>query len=475
MNTTHLSADPPARRSWALLAVLSLAQFMVILDITVVNVALPSIGEQLGFAASQLQWVVTAYALFTGGFILLGGRMADILGRRPIFLAGLLIFTAASLASGLASSPEALIAARSAQGLGAALLSPAALSIITTSYRGGQRTTALSVWGAIGASGAAAGVLFGGILTSWLSWEWVFFINVPVGLVTAALTLRLVAPEASRRSLRGLDLPGALTSVSGLVLMVYAVAGTTTHGWGSTRTLILVGLSVGLLAAFAAIERRAARPLVPPATWRVRSLVSSGTVMLGATGLLIGAFFLNSLYLQRVLGTSALETGLAFLPLVAVIAVGAHIGPRLLAHAGARAAVVGGLVLTAAGDLMLAVAPDNAAYATDLLPGFALLGFGIGLAFVAISVTAMADVRDDGAGLASGFMNTAHELGAAFGVAVFSAVALGGAGAVTLADFAGNYGQGSLAGAMIAGALALIAAAAIPAFRPDGAPRPRMH
>ena len=463
------------RTSWAILGLLSFAQFMVILDLTVVNVALPSIGEQLGFAPSDLQWVVTAYALVTGSFILLGGRMADLIGRRVVFLSGLMIFTAASFASGLAPSPEALIAARAAQGFGAALLSPAALSIITTSYQGSQRTTALSVWGAIGAAGAAAGVLFGGMLTTWLSWEWVFFINVPVGIATAAMAFRIIPSAPAKRSLRELDLPGALTLVGGLVILVYAVTGTATHGWGSFRTLLLLALSGSLLAAFAAVERGSVRPLVPPATWRVRSLVSSGTVMLGATGLLIGAFFLNSLYLQRVLETTALETGLAFLPLVVVIGAGAHIGPGLLAHLGARVVVVGGLLVAGAGDLLLANAPDDARYTVDMLPGFALLGLGIGLAFVAISVTAMADVRDDGAGLASGFMNTSHELGAAVGVAVFSAIALGGAGASSAIGFAEQYGQGSLAGAFIAGGLAVVAAIAVPSFKPLGSARVRMH
>src|SRR5215218_1537307 len=241
-----------ARQPWRILLLLSVAQFMVILDVTVVNVALPSIGADLGFAAGDLQWVVTAYVLFTGGFLLLGGRMADLLGRRPVFLTGLLLFTVASLASGLAPTPAALIVSRAAQGLGAAMLSPAALSIVTTTYTGAQRTVALSAWGAIGAGGAAAGVLFGGMLTTWLSWEWVFFINAPVGLATAALALRFVpSSRAGAGSLGELDLPGALTVVAGLVLLVYAIEGTATHGWGSVRTLILLALSGGLLAAFA--------------------------------------------------------------------------------------------------------------------------------------------------------------------------------------------------------------------------------
>jgi len=441
---------------------------MVILDVTVVYVALPSIGGQLRFAPEDLGGVVSAYVLMTGGLLLLGGRMADLLGRRPVFLAGLTLFTFASLASGLAQSPGALIASRVAQGLGAAMLSPAALSIITTTYTGEQRTVALSAWGAIGAGGAAAGVLLGGILTTWLGWRSIFFINVPIGLAAAILALRLVPRvDAAFGSLRRLDLPGALTAVSGLGLLIYAIEGATTHGWGSFRTLALLGVASGLLLAFAGIEREAEHPLVPPDTWRVRSLVSSATVMLGATGLMVGAFFLNSLYLQSVLEASALETGLAFLPLVVAVGLAAHLGPQLLRRFGARAVVVGGLALVAAGYLLLSAAPDQASYATDLLPGFLLIGLGVGLTFVAISVTAMSEIHSDRAGLASGLMTTAHEVGAAFGVATFSAIALGtGAGAVAGTIGADGYGTGMLAGGLAAAGLGLLAVAAVPSFRP---------
>jgi EmrB/QacA subfamily drug resistance transporter len=474
-HTAEQAGSRAERKPWTILILLSVAQFMVILDITVVNVALPSIRTALGFAPEDLQWVVTAYVLMTGGLLLLGGRLADLLGRRAVFLTGLLLFTGASLASGLASTPAALIASRAAQGLGAALLSPAALSIVTTSYAGAQRTAALSAWGAIGAGGAAAGVLLGGMLTSWLSWEWVFFINVPIGLVTAALAFHLVPSTRSRAgSLRQLDLPGALTIVSGLVLLVYAIEGAATHGWGSARTLLLLALSLGLLVAFAAIERRTPRALIPAATWQLRSLVSSATVMVGTTGILVGTFFLNSLFLQNVLGASALETGLGFLPLVVVIGVAAHVGPHLLTRVGARVVVVGGLALIASGELLLSGASADAAYAADLLPGFMLLGFGVGLAFVAVSVTAMSEIDGERAGLASGLMTTAHELGGAFGVSIFSAVALG-AGATAGAGFAHGYGQGGLAGALIAAVLALVAVVAVPAARPASAHRVAMH
>ncbi len=461
-----VASDPPPhaeeRRPWTLLVLLCVAQFMVILDVTVVNVALPSIGHALGFARGDLQWVVTTYVLFTGGLLLLGGRVADLLGRRRVFLAGLVLFTAASLASGLASTPAALIVARGAQGLGAALLSPAALSIITTTYTGAQRTTALSTWGAIGAGGAAAGVLVGGILTTSLGWEFVFFINVPVGVTAALVATRLLPAGGAREgSLGELDLPGAAALVSGLMVLVYGVEGASRHGWGSAQTVILLAVAALLLATHVLIERRSSRPLIPPATWEVRSLVSSAAVMLGATGILVGTFFLNSLFLQNVLGSSALETGLAFLPLVLVIGLAAHAGPHLLERVGARAVVIAGLALVAAGELVLSRAGAGAGYFANLLPGFVPLGLGIGLVFVSVSVTAMSEIDGERAGLASGLMTTAHEIGGAFGVAIFSAVALGGG--TTLMH---GYAHGALAGAIVAGALAVVAAVAVPAVRP---------
>jgi EmrB/QacA subfamily drug resistance transporter len=459
------------RRPWTILALLAVAQFMVILDITVVNVALPSIGAELGFAAGDLQWVVTAYVVLTGGLLLLGGRMADLLGRRPVFLGGLALFTAASLVSGLAGSPEMLIAARAAQGLGAALLSPAALSIVTTTYSGPQRTRALSAWGAIGAGGAAAGVLFGGVLTSALSWEWVFFINVPIGVAALALALRLLPRSATAESrARGLDLPGAVTVVAGLVALVAATEQATTEGWGSTGTLVLLAGGAALLATFLRIERRSERPLVPPSTWRIRSLVSSATVMLGATGIMVGTFFLNSLFLQDVLGATALETGLAFLPLVVVIGIAAQLGPHLLARFGARAVIAVALGLVIGANLYLAGAPTDAGYAADLLPGFVVLGFGIGLTFVSASVTSMSEVGHERAGLASGLMTTAHELGAAFGVAIVSVIAFGaGTGLID------GYRDGTLASAGIGAVLVLVAFAAVPRYRPIAAGHAAMH
>src|SRR4051794_4073468 len=333
MVDTSVKPHDDEHRPWSILVLLAIAQFMVILDVTVVNVALPSIGDALDFSAGRLSWVVTAYVLFTGGLMLLGGRLADLAGRRRVFVAGLAIFTGASLASGLAWSADALIVSRAVQGAGAALLLPSALSIVTTTYRGQQRMVALGVWGALGSAGAAAGVLVGGVLTSALSWEWIFFVNVPIGVAVGLLAPRVV-PAGPAVGRRGSDLLGGATLMGGLFALVLAIEGTSAHGWTSARTLGLAATAATLLAAFAAVERAGTAPLVPPATWRNRPLISSAGVMLVATGVLVGAFFLNTLFLQHVLGWSPIETGLAFLPLTLVILAGAHLAQRLLPRTG---------------------------------------------------------------------------------------------------------------------------------------------
>jgi EmrB/QacA subfamily drug resistance transporter len=433
---------------------------MVVLDITVVNVALPSIAEDLGFAQGDLQWVITAYVLFTGGLLMLGGRATDLFGRRRVFLTGLGIFTLASLASGLAPSPEALVVARAAQGLGAAMLTPGALSIVTTTYEGKQRTAALAAWGAIGSAGAAAGVVLGGILTSGLGWEWVFFINVPVGIATAIGVLQIV-PDARPTAVgRRLDLVGALTAVAGLVLLVYAVEGANEHGWGSTRTVLLLIAAAGLLAAFIAVERRVREPILPPSTWNNRPLVSGAGLILAATALLVAVFFLNTLYLQDILGWSALETGLAFLPLVLVIGAAANAAKNLIPRLGSRNLAALGLLLVAGGATLLVAAPDVASYGTDVLPGFLVIGFGVGLVFPAASIAAMSEVTEESAGLASGVITTGHELGAAFGVAAISAVA------TAASTFVSGYADGFAAVAIAAVAVAIAAMVATPAVHP---------
>ncbi len=470
------------RRPWTLMAVLSVAQFMVILDATVVNVALPSIARSLGLAAADVQWIVTAYVLDSGSLVLLGGRAADTAGGRRVFLAGLAVFTTASLASGLAPAAGVLIAARAGQGLGAALLTPAALSVITTTYAGAQRATALGVWGALGGAGAAAGVLAGGVLTTWLGWRSVFLVNVPVG-VAAGLAARYLLPRREPRHgpaqapgqgpARGpgqgpaqapgreLDLRGAVLAVAGLLALAYALAGVPAHAWGSARTLGLLALAAVLLAAFAAAERSAPRPLVPPRLWRVRSLVAGVLVMLGATGILVATFFLNSLYLQDVQGASALRTGLAFLPVALVIGAGAHLAARLLPRAGSRVLIVAGLAVMGAGALLLTGVSARSGYLAGFLPGLLVTGTGAGLVLPATAVTALSEIPSGHAGLASGLMTAAHEIGAALGVAVFSAVAVAAGGGI-----AAGYRHGFMLAAAVAGGLAVVAALLVPAVRP---------
>ena len=470
MHTSRHAHPETDRSPWIVLALLAVAQFMVILDVTVVNVALPSIGESLDFSPGDLQWVVTAYVLFTGGLMLLGGRLGDLLGARRVFGVGLGVFTGASLLSGLSWSPEVLVAARAAQGVGAALLLPSALAIVTTTYTGHQRAVALGVWGAIGSAGVAVGVLLGGVITTLLSWEWVFFVNVPIGIALAAAVPHVVPASPARSTGSGrFDVAGALTLMAGLVALIYGVDGAGEHGWASERTLLLFGTSAALLAAFATIERRGREPLVPTSTWRVRSLVSGATVMLGATGILVGAFFLNTLLLQDALDATPLETGLAFLPLALVILVGAHVASHLLPKLGSRTIMAAGLLIAAAGALLLSGAGEDASYAADLLPGFLAIGLGMGLTFVSVSVAAMNDVAHEQAGLASGLMTTAHEIGAAVGVAVLSSVA------TAAGTFADGYGDAFLAAAGLAVVLAIGTLLTAPAVRPAAGHAVGMH
>lgn len=457
----HGHADGVDRTTpWTTLGLMLLAQVMVILDVSVVNVAMPSIGTDLHFTSGDYQWVVSAYVLFSGGFLLLGGRLADLGDRRRVFLAGLGLFTTASLASGLATSAGMLIASRAAQGLGAAMLTPAALSVIMTTYLGRQRTTALSVWGAIGSAGIAAGVLFGGALTSAFGWQAVFFINVPVGVAVAVGTVTVV-PAATTARLRSaqLDLPGAVTLVAGLITLVYAIQGTETHGWISVRTAGVLALAAGLLATFAAVEMRAASPLVPSRTWHIRSLTSASVVMAGVTGVVVGAIFLSSLYLQRVVGSTAIVAGLQFLPLAAAITITAAVASHLLGKVSARSLIAVGIVVMAAGAAVLVARSGGTSYPGDVLPGLLLLGAGVGPMFVAISVAAMSDVPAADSGLGSGLMMTGHEVGAALGVAILTAV---GGDLTSRAGVVDAYGRAFVAVLAILVVLMVVTLVALP-------------
>ena len=345
--------EPPSSgetNRWLVLVIVCLAQFMVVLDATVVNVALPSIQADLGFSAANLQWVINSYTLIFGGFLLLGGRAGDLFGRRKLFLWGVAIFSFASLLNGLATSDTWLVAARGLQGLGGALVSPAALSIITTTFaEGADRTKALGVWSAIAAGGGAFGLLLGGVLTDLLSWEWIFFVNVPIGIATAALAVRYVPESRAPHRTRGIDLPGAITVTAGLVVLVYAIVKAEDFGWGSARTLGLAAIAFALLAAFVYIESTSKAPLIRLGIFRVRSLAGANTVLLLVVGGLFAFFFFSSLYVQQILGYSPLEAGLAFLPVTVGIGLGAAIAQQLVKRIGVRTTGAIGMLIAAFG------------------------------------------------------------------------------------------------------------------------------
>jgi EmrB/QacA subfamily drug resistance transporter len=411
-------------RRWLALALLAAAQFIVVLDASIVNVALPSIGRDLHFAQEDLSWVINAYTLFFGGFLLLGGRLADLLGRRTIFMAGLLVFALASLAGGLAQSDLWLIIARAVQGLGAALLSPAALSIVTTTFsEGAERNKALGVWGAVAGSGGAAGVLLGGVLTDALSWEWVLFVNVPIGLGVAVLAPMLLANSRSDAEHRTFDIAGAVSVTAGLSLLVYALVDAQSAGWGSTQTIGLLAAAVVLLGAFVAIEARTRGALLPLGIFRLRTLSASNGV-----GLLIGMslfsmFFFLSLYMQQVLGYDAMKSGLSYLPLALTIIVAAGAASQIATRLGFKPVLMGGMALVAIGLVWLSRVPVDGSYLADLLGPMIVVGAGLGFAFVPVTIGAVAGTKPHEAGLASGLINTSQQVGGALGVALLSTVA----------------------------------------------------
>ncbi|HWI75193.1 MAG TPA: MFS transporter [Baekduia sp.] len=419
------SAAPQSSNKWLALALLATAQFVIVLDASIVNVALPSIGKDLDFSQDNLSWVVNAYTLIFGGFLLLGGRLADLLGRRRLFMAGLILFAVASLAGGFAQSEMWLIIARAVQGLGAAMVSPAALSIVTTTFReGAERNTALGVWGAVAGSGGAAGVLLGGVLTEWAGWEWVLFVNVPIGLAAAAIAPRLLAESRDTDRERHFDVAGATTVTAGLAIGVYALVDANNAGWTSTQTLGLGALSLVLLAIFAAIESRSRNPLVPFSIFRLQTLRGSNVV-----GLLIGMslfsmFFFISLYLQQVLGYSALKAGLAYLPLALSIIISAGIASQLVTKLGFKPTLIIGLLFITAGLVWFGqVSAPGGSYTGDILFPSLLAAVGLGLSFVSVTIGAVTGTKPDEAGLASGLINTSQQVGGALGLAILSSIA----------------------------------------------------
>lgn len=404
------------------LLLLCAAQFMVILDITVVNVALPSIQRELGFGLADLQWVVTAYTLAFGGLLLLGGRAADVLGRRRVFLAGLGVFTAASLGSALSSSPETLLATRALQGVGAAMLSPAALSLVSTIFpEGPERNRALAAWAAVAAAGAAVGVLVGGILTETLGWEAIFLINLPVGLAVGLGALRTL-PAGARVSGR-LDLLGAPLATASLVALIYGLVEAPDAGWGSAQTLaLLAGAAIGL-AVFATVEQHVAAPLVRLGALRRRTTATALALLIVGMGTSVAAFFFASLYLQGVLGHSALRTGLEFLPGAVAIVIAAHLSGHLVSRHGAKPVIAVGMSLGAIGALLLSGVSPDGSFVADVLPGMLILDIGLGLSAAGVMITAMAGAGHDEAGMVSGLTTTSHELGIALVLPLLSTVA----------------------------------------------------
>ncbi|MGN6664540.1 MAG: MFS transporter [Solirubrobacterales bacterium] len=411
-------------RRWIALILLCSAQFVVVLDASIVNVALPTIKDALGFSESSVAWVVNAYVLTFGGFLLLGGRMADLLGRRRVFMFGLVLFALASLAGGLASSTGQLIAARAVQGLGAAILSPSALSIVATTFRdGAERNKALGIWGAVAGSGGAAGVLLGGVLTEGLGWEWVLWVNVPIGIAAAAIAPALIAESRNEDEVRHFDLAGAATITLGLSALVFALLDAENAGWGSAQTILILIASALLLAAFVAIERRSRAPLVPFSIFRVRTITGANVV-----GLLVGAslfsmFFFISLYMQQVLRYSPIHAGLSYLPLAVSIILSAGIASSLVTKVGFKPILAAGMALIAAGLVWFSQISADGSFLADILGPSLLAAVGLGFGFVPVTIAAVSGIEDREQGLASGLINTSQQVGGALGLAVLAAIA----------------------------------------------------
>jgi EmrB/QacA subfamily drug resistance transporter len=428
MATAHSSAAPNEvgsadRRRWLALAVIVAAQFMVVLDVAIVNVALPTIKTDLHFSEESLQWVITAYAILFGGALLLGGRLADILGRRRMFVAGIALFAVSSLLSGLAWSETSLIIFRALEGLGGALLSPAALSILTTTFaEGRERNIALGIWGGAAGSGAAAGVLLGGVLTSYLNWSWIFFINVPVGALLILVTPSLLRESHAELTERRFDVAGAASVTGGLMLLVYAMTYATQHSWTSGTTIGLLLASAALLVAFVVIEVRSRAPLLPLRIFRLRTLSGANVAALLMAGALFSMFFLLTLYMQEVLHYSAIKTGVAYIAVTLTIIVVSALGQALVTRVGVRRVLPVGLALSAGSLVLFARLPVDGHYFWDVFPGFILSGVGLALAFVSVSIGGLSGVRPRDAGIASGLLNTSQQIGGAIGLAVAATV-----------------------------------------------------
>jgi EmrB/QacA subfamily drug resistance transporter len=461
MTTTRNYVD----RRWTALILLCVAQFVVVLDASIVNVALPSIGKGLHFSEQNLPWVVNAYVIAFGGFLLLGGRAADLLGRRRVFMAGLLVVAVASLLAGFAANQGELIAARAAQGLGAAIISPAALSIVTNLFRdGAERNKALGAWGAVAGSAGAVGVLLGGILTDTLGWEWVLWVNVPVSLIALALTPGLIPESRSESETRHFDAAGAVTVTAGLSVLAYAVLDASSAGWGSSKIIGLLATSVVLIAAFVAIELRSKAPLIPFRIFRIRTLTGANVVgiLLGAS--LFSMFFFISLYMQQVLGYSPIHAGLSYLPLAVTIIVAAGLGGQLVTRFGFKPVLAAGMAFVAVGLLWFSRISVGGGFLTDILGPSLLAAAGLGFGFVTSTIAAVSGVDGREQGIASGLINTSQQIGGALGLAVLSTIAttrthhvLAGGGSSLHKALNAGFQSAFIGGSVIA-ALGLVAA-----------------
>jgi EmrB/QacA subfamily drug resistance transporter len=471
--SSHIASSPsagargpqPGQARTALLLVLLVAQLMVILDITAVNIALPSLAKDLQLSGSQISWTITSYSLVFGSLLLFGGRAADLLGRRRLFLTGLGVFTASSLASALAGTAATLFAARAGQGLGAAMLSPAALSIIMSCFHGPAKAKALAAWGAVGGAGAAIGVLAGGLLTEFADWRMVFFVNLPVAVALAITAVKVIPTDNVKPRWRGLDLRGAILATTSLGSIVYAITQGSSAGWTSSQTLGfglagLVGLSV-----FGVLESHTETPLLKVRRLGDRAVGGGLFLMLAAAGSIFGLFYLCSVYLQNVLGTSPLMTGLAFIPLALAAGVGAHGAGHIVGRHGVRAPLASAFAIATAGMALLAHVGADGTYLRNVLPGMLVAGFGLGISVVSVSIAILTGARESESGMISGLNSTGHEIGGTIGIAIFSTIAAGASGALGAAHAASAVSHAFVAAGILTSLASLVAFAVLPHAR----------
>ncbi len=458
-------SPPPSRSRLALLGVLLVGQLMVILDITAVNIALPSLAADLQLSGSTVSWTITSYSLVFGSLLLFGGRLADLIGRRRMFLTGLGIFTVSSVASAIAGTAAALFAARAGQGLGAALLSPAALSIIMTAFQGKQRAKALAAWGAVGGAGAAIGVLVGGVLTEVADWRMIFYVNIPVAIGLAVTASKVIPRDDAKPRWRGLDVPGALLGTVSLATLVYAITQADQAGWGSAQTIALTAFALVGLGSFAAWERHTEKPLLRVARLADRAVGGGLFLMVVAAGSLFGLFLLSSLYLQNVLGTGPLMTGLAFIPLALAAGLGAHTAGHIVGRHGVRMPLASAFLITAAGMALLAHVGVGGTYLRNILPGMLVAGFGLGIAVVSVSIAVLTGAQEEESGMISGLNSTGHEIGGTIGIAIFSTIAAGATGAFGGAHAAAGISHAFIAAGVLTAVAGLVAFAILPHAR----------